>query len=73
VIACRALEVDLRTGVRMAIDFLQDDPPLLFRLTVVDKMEETAGQDIAYDIDQPFAAPSNQEAIANLTRALGLE
>ena len=39
----------------------------------VDKLKETTGQAIAYDIDQPFAAPSNQEAIANLTRALGLE
>jgi len=72
-VACRMLEVDVRSGVPMAIDFLEDDPPLLFRLTIVDKLEEVTGRDVPYDIDQPFAAPSNREAVADLKRAIGVE
>ena len=72
-VACRTLEVDVRLGVRMAIEFLKGDPPLLFRLTIVDKLEEVTGREVPYDIDQPFAAPSNQEAVAGLNDVLGLE
>jgi zinc/manganese transport system permease protein len=69
IIVCRILDVDVPSGVRMAIEFLQDDPPLLFRLTVVDKLEEVTRQAVAYDIDQPFTAPVNREAIAALKRS----
>jgi zinc/manganese transport system permease protein len=71
-IACRALEVDGRSGARMAIEFLKDDPPLLFRLTVVDKLEEISGREFAYDIDQPFASASNQQAVAAVREAFDL-
>ena len=72
-VVCRMLEVDVRLGARTAIEFLKDDPPLLFRLTIVDKLEEVTGQGVPYDIDQPFAAPSNQQAVASLKGVLGLE
>lgn len=72
-IACRMLEVDVASGGRMTIAFLSEDPPLLFRVTVVDKLEEVVGRVVEYDIEQPFAAPSNQAAVADLKRALGLE
>ena len=72
-VAYRTLEVDVRSGVRMTIEFLKGDPPLLFRLTIVDKLEEVTGREVPYDIDQPFAAPSNQEAVASLKDVLGLE
>jgi zinc/manganese transport system permease protein len=63
-IACRALELNVRTGVRMAIEFLREDPPLLFRLEIVEKLEEITGEETSYDIDESFTAPSNQKAIA---------
>jgi zinc/manganese transport system permease protein len=69
----RALEVDVRRGARMAIDFLAEDPPLLFRLTLVEKLGETGGEELSYDIDQPFDSPSNQRAITGLERRLGLD
>ena len=72
-IACRALEVDGRSGARMAIDFLKDDPPLLFRLTVVDKLKAIGGREFAYEIDQPFASASNQIAVAAIREAFGLQ
>ena len=72
-VACRMLEVDVWSGARTAIEFLKDDPPLLFRLTIVDKLEEVTGQEVPYDIDQPFAALSNQQAVAGLKDVLGLE
>jgi zinc/manganese transport system permease protein len=65
-VVCRSLEVDPRSGVRLAVSFLKTDPPLLFRATVVDKIEEVTGRDLAYDIDQPFASASNQQAVAEL-------
>jgi zinc/manganese transport system permease protein len=65
-IASRALEVDITVGVQMAIEYLRDDPPLLFRMTIIDKLEEVIGSDLPYDIDEPFSAPSNQETIRRL-------
>ncbi len=55
----------------MALEFLERDPPLLFRLTVVRKIEETLGRETGYDIDLPFAAPANQRAVASLRRWSG--
>lgn len=72
-VVCRTLEVDARSGARMAIEFLRNDPPLLFRLTVVDKIEEVTSLDISYDIDQAFTTPPNQEAVARLTSELGMQ
>ncbi len=65
-IARRTLEVDVPSGVRMAIEFLRNDPPLLFRLTIVDKLEEVTGEQVPYNIDKPFNAPANQAALAGL-------
>lgn len=73
VVACRTLEVDAPSGARMAIAFLKDDPPLLFRATVVDKLEQVTGKELKYDIDQPFTSPSNQQAVAGLKSGLGIE
>ncbi len=72
-VVCRWLEVDLRSGVGAAIEFLSGDPPLLFRLAVVDKLKEVTGREVQYDITKPFTSPSNQEAVADLKRAVGLE
>jgi len=69
----RALDVDVRAGAKMAIEFLRDDPPLLFRIAVIDKLEEVTGREVPYDIEQPFSAQSNREAVEGLRKALGLE
>jgi zinc/manganese transport system permease protein len=69
----RMLEVEIPAGVGMAIEFLSEDPPLLFRLTVIDKLSEISGQEMPYDIDQPFSAPSNQQAVADLRQRLELD
>ena len=72
-VVCRMLEVEPGSGVRMAIAFLQGDPPLLFRLTIVDKLGEITERAVAYDIDQPFTAPINQEAMADLRERVAVE
>jgi zinc/manganese transport system permease protein len=65
-IACRTMEIDAGAGMSLAIEFLEGDPPLLFRLTVVNKIEEVLGRDIAWDIDRPFGSPENQEVVRSL-------
>jgi hypothetical protein len=72
-IVCRMLEVDLKSGAQMAVEFLKDDPPLLFRMTVVDKLEEATGQKMYYEIDQSFTAPANQRVVAELKQSLGIK
>jgi hypothetical protein len=61
--------VDTRKGAGLAIEFLRDDPPLLFRMTVVDKIEDVLGRSIGYRIDEPFDSPDNQKAVAKLAAA----
>lgn len=70
-VVCRTLEVDVHAGVSMAIDFLRGDPPLLFRLTVIDKLGDATGMPVPYNIDEPFDSPANQKAVADLKRASG--
>jgi zinc/manganese transport system permease protein len=69
----RMLDVDVRSGALKAIEWLGGDPPLLFRMAVVDKLAEVFGRDVPYDIEQPFTAPANQQAVAGLKEKLGLE
>ncbi|MEJ2722883.1 MAG: hypothetical protein P8181_17360 [bacterium] len=72
-VVSRLLDVDVPAGVRLAIEFLGSDPPLLFRMTVVDRLEEATGQPVQYAIDEPFTAPDNQKAMAVLKRRYGIE
>jgi zinc/manganese transport system permease protein len=69
-VASRALEVDPAAGVRLALGLLEGDPPLLFRMMIVEKVEEVGQVSWDYDIDQPFTAPSNQRAVAGLRESL---
>jgi zinc/manganese transport system permease protein len=73
VVVCRMLDVDVSSGVRMAIEFLQGDPPLLFRLKIVEMLEEITERAVAYDIDQPFSAPMIQVSIADLRERVAVE
>jgi zinc/manganese transport system permease protein len=72
-VTCRLLEVDVQAGVHMALSFLEDDPPLLFRATVVDKLEEVTGESVPYAVDQPFASPANQQALAGIRASAGVD
>lgn len=65
-VAGRALEVDLRTGVRLTLEFLRRDPPLFFRQVVVDKLEEVTGKPSGFNVEQPFSDPANRDAVAKL-------
>ncbi len=68
-VVSRLLEVDRSSGIRLALKFLGTDPPLLFRMTVVDMLEESSGLEIPYDIEKPFDAPANQRALSVLESA----
>ena len=72
-IVSRLLEIDLRSGARLALEFLKDDPPLLFRLTVVEELEMAATFEMGYDIDKPFSAAGNQESVSALKSELGMD
>lgn len=65
-IISRMLEVDLGSGVKLALEFLEGDPPLLFRLTVVDDLTRTTGIEMGYDIERPFSADVNRKSVAAL-------
>jgi zinc/manganese transport system permease protein len=73
VVVCRLLELDLRAGARLALEFLDTDPPLLFRLTVIEELEKASGFDMGYDIDMPCGSAANQESVAALKAAIGLD
>jgi zinc/manganese transport system permease protein len=65
-VVCRALHVNEGVGIRMALDFLSGDPPLLIRAEVVDELTAVTGRNIGYDIDASFNAPQNQKAVSGL-------
>ena len=72
-VAVRALEVDLRTGVRLTLEFLRRDPPLFFRQVVVDKLEDMTGKPSGFDVEEPFSNAANKAAVRNLASGYGLE
>ncbi len=64
------IEVDAREGLSLALNYLEEDPPPLFRETVLEKLEARIGIDSGYDIGQPFAAALNQAAVARLKKQI---
>lgn len=72
-VVARLLDVDSKAGVEKALDFLGGDPPLLFRLTVIDKLEEIMGTPVDYQIDESFNSQVNQRAVADLRKTAGLD
>jgi len=69
----RALAVDARAGVGLTLRFISKDPPLFFRQTVVDKLEEATGEPSGFDVAEPFRAAGNREAAAKLAAKHGLQ
>jgi len=72
-VVVRALDVDLRMGVRLSIRFLSRDPPLFFRQVVVDKLREVTRTPSGFDVAEPFAAAANRDAAAKLASEYGIE
>jgi len=72
-IVSRAIDVDLKSGVFLALRFLKNDPPVFFRQQVIDKLAEVTGKELRFDAEQPFSAPTNQQAAEELATALQLE
>jgi len=65
-----AADVDISTGVALALAFLDDDPPLFYRQTVIERLEKALGRPLGYDVSKPAADPGNQEAVAALRTRL---
>ena len=72
-IVLRAIDVDLESGVFLALRFLKNDPPLFFRQEVIDKLAEVTGEELQFDAEQPFSAPINQQAAEELAKTHQLE
>jgi zinc/manganese transport system permease protein len=71
--ASRALALDPRAGARLALEFLRDDPPLLFRQAIVEELERASGVELGYDIDLPFDSEVNRESVSRLKAAIGMD
>jgi hypothetical protein len=67
-VVLRALEVDVRCGVHLALRYLEEDPPLFFRQGAVDGLEQVANPPLGWDTMQPFEAPVNRQAVDRLER-----
>ncbi len=67
-VVSRFLEIDPPGGIRLALEFLKTDPPLLFRQGVINKLQDVSGLASDYNIEEPFNSPDNQRAIAAMSR-----
>jgi zinc/manganese transport system permease protein len=65
-VVLRALELEPRCGARLALSYLQEDPPLFFRQGIVDGLSGLGGEPLDWDVMQPFAASVNEEAVERL-------
>jgi len=65
-VVLRALEVEPRCGVRLALLYLRQDPPLFFRQGVVDGLGHLVNPPLVWDVLQPFEAPVNRQAVERL-------
>jgi len=72
-VAIRALDTDVRAGVQMTLRFLSQDPPLFFRQTVVDKLEEVMGGPSGFNVEEPFRSPTNKDAATRSAAKYGLK
>jgi len=61
-IVCEALQTDPAPGAALALRYLAGGPPLFFAQTVVDELDALLPRPSGFDVEQPFAAPVNQEA-----------
>jgi hypothetical protein len=72
-IVCRALELDPRTGARLALNFLESDSPFFFRQQVIVKLDEFMDQAAGFDPEEPFNKRVNQKAAAKVKKLFDLK
>jgi ABC-type Mn2+/Zn2+ transport system permease subunit len=65
-----AIDLDRSSGARLALEFLEGDPPLFYRQLVVDGLEQAFGNTVGFEITRPFSDPVNQSAADELRRRL---
>ena len=70
-IVCEALQTDPAAGASLALTYLAGDPPLFFAQTVVDELDALLPRPSGFDVEQPFAAPVNQEAAEHVRAEFG--
>jgi len=66
---CQALDESLETGVELALQYLEGEPPPFFAQQVVDKLDSLLPQPTGFDVEQPFSAEVNQQAAARVRAA----
>jgi hypothetical protein len=66
----QAIDRDMASGARLALEFLEDDPPLFYRQLVVDKLQQNLQASVDFDVTRPFADPVNRAAADRLQNAL---
>jgi zinc/manganese transport system permease protein len=62
-VVCEALRTEPRAGAALALRYLAGGPPLFFAQAVVDELDALLARPSGFDVEQPFAAPVNQEAV----------
>jgi len=65
-LVCEALQADPAVGADLALRYLAGGPPLFFAQTVVDDLDALLPRPSGFDVEQPLAAPVNQEAAARV-------
>ena len=68
----RAIDVDVRFGAALALEFLALDPPPFFAQSVTDQLNSVLPEPCDFDVAQPFASSQNQAAAASVRSALDL-
>ncbi|NOZ22026.1 MAG: metal ABC transporter permease [Planctomycetes bacterium] len=63
---CRAFEIDQAAAVRLALDFLEKDPPCFFRQDVANHLNVLLDGEARFDTGKPFCASENQRAAAKV-------
>jgi zinc/manganese transport system permease protein len=72
-VVLRALALEPRCGVQLALRYLREDPPVFFRQGVVEGLGRLAGEPLGWDILQPFGAAVNTETAERLKERHRLE
>jgi len=72
-VVLRALDSEPRCGVHLALLYLEDDPPIFFRQSVIDGLGHVTGEPPGLDVMLPFSDPANHKAAEQLRKKRGLD
>ena len=65
---CRALTIDARAGVLLALDFLERDPPLFFRQPALDALTAVELRARDFQVSTSFGTEPNRSLLRTLRR-----